>query len=117
MDLGKRVAFLPTTKNGRSRHVLLSSRAVRVIVSTNSSRPGCVLPIGIVAMEAVFSRAARRADLGSLHFHDLCHTATSRIARRLPNIIELASVTGQAWLQILKRYFRQQVAEITPKLD
>ena len=116
VDLVRRVAFLPMTKNGRPRYVPLSSRAVRVIESTGSPRPGRVFPIGIAAMEAAFSRAARRAHLHGLHFHDLRHTATSRISRRLPNVIELASVTGHESLQMLKRYFHPQASEIALKL-
>jgi integrase len=40
-----------------------------------------------------------------LRFHDLRHTATSRLAEKLPNLIELASVTGHQTLQMLKRYY------------
>ena len=116
VDLVRRVAFLPMTKNGRPRYVPLSSRAVRVIESTGSPRPGRVFPIGIAAMEAAFSRATRRAHLHGLRFHDLRHTATSRISRRLPNVIELASVTGHESLQMLKRYFHPQASEIALKL-
>ena len=116
VDLVRRVAFLPMTKNGRSRYVPLSSRAVHAIQATGSSRPGCIFPIGIAAMEAAFSRATRRAGLHGLHFHDLRHTATSRIARKLPNLIELASVTGHESLQMLKRYFHPQASEIALKL-
>ena len=116
IDLLRRVAFLPMTKNGRQRYVPLSSRAVHVIESTGSPRPGRVFPIGIAAMEAAFSRAAQRAHLHGLRFHDLRHTATSRIARRLPNVIELASVTGHESLQMLKRYFHPRASELALKL-
>ena len=116
VDVARRVAYLPMTKNGRSRYVPLSSRAVRVIESTTSPQPGRVFPVSIAAMEAAFSRATHRAGLHGLHFHDLRHTATSRIARRLPNVIELASVTGHESLQMLKRYFHPEASEIALKL-
>lgn len=116
VDLDSRVAFLPETKNGRSRHVPLSSRAVQAIESAPSPRLGLVFPVGVAAMEASFLRAVRRADLQGLHFHDLRHTATSRIARKLPNVIELAAVTGHESLQMLKRYFHPRASEIARKL-
>lgn len=116
VDLVSRVAFLPTTKNGRPRYVPLSSRALSVLGSIGSPRPGRVFPIGIAAMEAAFLRATRRAGLDGLHFHDLRHTATSRISRKLPNVIELASVTGHESLQMLRRYYHPSAAALAQKL-
>lgn len=39
-----------------------------------------------------------------------------RIARKLPNVIELASATGHETLQMLKRYLHPQAGEIPAKL-
>ena len=114
--LDRRVIFLPLTKNGQSRYVPLSSRAVETIEKLPKSLDGRLFPINIAAMEAAFLKAVRRAGLHGLHFHDLRHTAASRMASKLPNVIELASVTGHTSLQMLKRYYHPKAEELAVKL-
>jgi integrase len=114
--LDRRVVHLPMTKNGQARYVPLSTRAVGTLKGMQSSLGGQVFPIGIAAMEASFLRAVRRADLKDLHFHDLRHTAASRMASKLPNVIELASVTGHASIQMLKRYYHPKAEDLALKL-
>lgn len=114
--LERRVIFLPITKNGQSRYVPLSTRAAETIGRLPESPDGRLFPIGIAAMEANFLKAVRRAGLTNLHFHDLRHTAASRMANKLPNVIELASVTGHASLQMLKRYYHPKPEELAQKL-
>lgn len=116
VHLERRVIFLPMTKNGQSRYVPLSSRAIETIKMLSKSPDGRLFSISIAAMEAAFLRAVRRANLGNLHFHDLRHTAASRMASKLPNVIELASVTGHTSLQMLKRYYHPKAEELARKL-
>ena len=115
IDLSRRVAFLPITKNGSSRHVPLSTRAVEILrqMDRNHER---VFPVNIAAMEANFLRAVRRAGLRDLHFHDLRHTATSRMSKKIPNVIELASITGHTNLSMLRRYYHITADELALKL-
>ena len=116
VDLDRRIAFLPLTKNGQSRRVPLSSRAIATLRDTPSPKNGRVFPVSIAAMEASFYKAVRRAKLDGLHFHDLRHTAATRMAGKLPNVIELASVTGHTSLQMLKRYYHPVAEELAKKL-
>lgn len=116
VNLVHQTAFLPLTKNGTSRYVPLSTRAVETLRNLAQSSDGRVFPIGAAAMEANFLKAVRRAELGNLHFHDLRHTAASRMASKLPNVIELAAVTGHTSLQMLKRYYHPQAADLAKKL-
>lgn len=116
VHLERRVIFLPITKNGQSRYVPLSSRAIETIEKLPKSADDRLFPINIAAMEAAFLRAVRRANLSGLHFHDLRHTGASRMARKLPNVIELASVTGHTSLQMLKRYYHPKAEELALKL-
>ena len=117
VHLDRRVIYLPLTKNGQSRLVPMSRRAVTTIQRLARSPDGRVFPINCAAMEANFLRAARRAGLHGLHFHDLRHTAASRMANKLPNVIELASVTGHTSLQMLKRYYHPKAEDLALKLD
>lgn len=56
------------------------------------------------------------AFLDDLRFHDLRHEATSRMATKIPNVIELASITGHSDLQMLKRYYHPKVEDLAEKL-
>lgn len=116
VDLDQQTVFLPITKNGQSRYVPLSKRAVATLRKVDRSSDGRVFPIGIAAMEANFLKAVRRASLGDLHFHDLRHTGASRMANKLPNVIELAAVTGHTSLQMLKRYYHPKAHDLAVKL-
>jgi integrase len=116
VDLDRRVVFLPLTKNGHSRHVPLSSRAAATLQSMPRDKDERVFPISCAAMEAAFLKAVRRAKLEALHFHDLRHTAASRMSEKLPNVIELAAVTGHRSLQMLKRYCHPRADELARKL-
>lgn len=117
VQLEHRVAFLPITKNGQSRYVPLSSRALEALESIPFKQvDGQVFSISCTAMEASFKKAVIRAGLKNLHFHDLRHTAATRMAKKLPNVIELAAVTGHTSLQMLKRYYHPSAEELARKL-
>ncbi len=67
-------------------------------------------------IESATERARVRAQIPNLRFHDLRHTATSRMAHKLSNVIELASVTGHQTIQMLKRYYHPNAEELARKL-
>jgi hypothetical protein len=116
IDLGRRTAFLPDTKNGQSRTVPLSSTASAILQDLPSSIDGRVFPMSACAVSAAFSRAAERAGIQEVRFHDLRHIAITRIAQKLPNLIELAAVSGHKNVAMLKRYYHPNAAELAIKL-
>ena len=116
IDFEKRTVYLPLTKNGQSRSVPLSTRALETLRAMSRTLDGRVFPISIAAMEASFLRAVRRSNLHGLHFHDLRHTAATRMSSKLPNVIELAAVTGHISLQMLKRYYHPNAVDLAVKL-
>jgi integrase len=116
VDLARQIAFLPITKNGKTRTVPLSSQAVSVLACLSRSEDGRVFPMSYMAVHAAFKRACARAGIVDLHFHDLRHCATSRLAEKLPNVIELASVTGHQTIQMLKRYYHPNPEVLAKKL-
>ena len=105
VDLNRRVAHLPLTKNGESRDVPLSRAAIDVLRDLPRSIDGRVFPITADALKKAFTRACKRAEIDDLHFHDLRHEATSRLALRVPNVILLARITGHKDLKMLNRYY------------
>lgn len=114
--LSDRFVRLHDTKNGESRDVPLSTRAYEVLAGLPRHISGRVFPITADAVKKVFIRAVQRADLGNLHFHDLRHEATSRIAEKLDNVLELSAVTGHKTLTMLKRYYHPRAKDLAKKL-
>ena len=109
VDLEKRIAFLPITKNGESRGVPLSTRAVAILRGLPTSTTGRVFgALTVEALKQSFRRAVRRAGIAGLRLHDLRHEATSRLFEKGLNVMEVASVTGHKKLQMLKRYASQR---------
>ncbi len=116
IDLQRRVAYLPETKNGSPRAVPLSSRAIEILQSLPRSLDGRVFPVTANALKLAWAHAVKRAGLDNLRFHDLRHEATSRLAERLPNVIELPAVTGHKDLRMLKRYYHPRAEDLAKKL-
>lgn len=116
VDLQKRIAYLPITKNGTSRVVPLSSQAVGVLVQLPRDISGLVIPMKAAALHACFKRACTRSDLSDFHWHDLRHTAISHLSKKLPNLIELAAVSGHRSLAMLKKYYHPSATELALKL-
>ena len=134
IDFKKSTAYLSLTKNGEAREVPLSSRAIATLKKMPRSIDNQVFPITQNALQMAWERAVLRAKkayqsdcldgnakpcplfLSNLRFHDLRHEATSRLAEKLSNILELASVTGHKDLQMLKRYYHPRATELAKKL-
>jgi len=116
IDLAAQTAYLPVSKNGHPRKVPLSRDAVAVLSAVPVNDSGRVFGISAQTLAAAFKRARVRACVPALRFHDLRHTATSRMADKLPNVIELAAVTGHRSLQMLKRYYHPSAEALAKKL-
>lgn len=114
--LNERFIRLHDTKNGETRDVPLSTRAVEILKNLPRHESGRVFPTTGEALKRVFMRACKRAGIEDLHFHDLRHEATSRISERLDNILELSSVTGHKTVQMLKRYYHPRATDLAKKL-
>lgn len=117
IDLTRRIAHLPDTKNGESRTVPLSSAAIKVLRGLPRSLNGQVFPgLTTEAIKLAFVRARRNAGLEDLHFHDLRHEATTRLFEKGLNIMEVASITGHKDLRMLRRYTHLRAEDLARKL-
>lgn len=116
VDLKAHTAFLEITKNGDSRTVPLSKKAVSILRTIGKSEKGAVFPTSPEAVKKAWKRACAQAKIADLHFHDLRHEAASRLAEKLPNLIELGAVTGHRDLRSLKRYYHPRTADLVRKL-
>lgn len=136
VDLEKRTAHLPDTKNGTTRTVPLSSAAVALIQPAGNIKPlrkGKVFPTTASAIKQSFSRAVARGRrlyltecekagtepesgfLEDLTFHDLRHEATIRLAEKL-QMHELMRVTGHKDTRMLARYYHPRAEDLARKL-
>ena len=116
VDLQARTAFLADTKNGDSRTVPLSTSALQILTALPRHISGLVIPVKYFTLDAAFKRACTRAAMNDVRFHDLRRTAITRMAERLPNVIELAAVSGHKSLMVLKRYYRPSAKNLALKL-
>lgn len=117
IDLNRRTACLPDTKNGESRTVPLSTTAATVLCDLPRSISGPVFPgLTTEAIKRAYIRATRTAGLYNLRFHDLRHEATTRLFEKGLNIMEVASVTGHKDLRMLRRYTHLKAEDLAKKL-
>lgn len=136
LDLTNKVFKLyhTETKNGEGRGVPLSPAALNVLQALPHLKDGRVFSLKKDSITQAFSRAVVRARenylvkcaasgkeaiktwLIDIRFHDLRHAATSRLAEKIPNVIELASITGHKDLQTLKRYYHPKAEDLAKKL-
>ena len=116
VNFEKSVAYLPITKNGDSRYVPLSSKAIRIIKSLPRGIDGRVFPLNKGTVSILFLRAVRRAKVEDFHFHDLRHTAITRLASIFSNPMEIAAISGHKSLSMLKRYTHLKAEDLVKKL-
>ncbi len=116
VDLKRRTAHLPETKNGNARTVPLSSRAVAVLEALPCNLDGRVFGTTYDGAHQAFVRACRRADIEDLRFHDLRHEAITRLAEQGLTILELQAISGHKTMQMLLKYTHLRAEDLALKL-
>lgn len=116
VNLNEQFVHLEDTKNGESRNVPLSSRAIETLKALPRALDGRVLPITPEALKNAFERARKRANLEHFNFHDLRHEAVSRLFERGWNVMEVAAVSGHKDLQSLKRHTNLKASDLAKKM-
>ena len=117
VDLKRRIAYLPLTKNGSSREVPLSTKAAQVLARqrqrNDTTSPFPVTPNGF---RLAWERLRGRAGLSDLCFHDLRHEAISRFFELGLNIPEVAVISGHKDPSMLFRYTHLRAEEMMGRL-
>ena len=119
VDLDRRLAHLPMTKNGHARDVPLSRAAMRLIEQVRPLRDdsGSVFQICSDTLDALFRKAKARALIEDLHFHDTRREALTRLADKV-DVMTLAKISGHRDLRILQNtYYAPDMANVAPLLD
>lgn len=117
-DAEQRAVHLDLTKNGDSRSVPLSSKALRWLefLATDREPDEKIIPLTSESLGLYFRQVRKDAGLADLHFHDTRHEAATRLSKKLSNVLELSAVTGHRSLQSLKRYYNPTAADLAAKL-
>ncbi len=116
IDFIRRTIFLQLTKNGASRTVPLSTHAIQILTEIPRSIDGRVFPVTHEVVSQAFDRARKQAGAKDIRFHDLRHMAITKLAEKLPNLIELSAVSGHKSLAMLKRYYHPDPQLLAEKL-
>ena len=115
--LTKRIAHLPITKNGSSRDVPLSKRAIEIIEKLKGIDEKSVFNVDAKTLDVLFRRARDKCEIEDLHFHDTRREALTRISKKVP-VEMLAKISGHKDLRILLNvYYRPEMSDIASMLD
>ena len=122
VDLDRRVAHLPKTKNGHARDVPLSLEAVRILNQLKGHDP--VFGLTAANLDALFRKLKARALITGLHFHDSRAEALTRMATPKEkggkgiDVMTLAKISGHRDLRILlNTYYRTDMSDVAGLLD
>ena len=116
VNIEDRTAFLPKTKNGKSRTVALSSRAVELLGCLTKSKKGACFGLKSSQITANFTILVNKTLIEDLNFHDTRHEAITRLAKKMP-VLALARNTGHTDIKKLMVYYNETGAEIAKLLD
>jgi len=101
------VAVLTDTKNGTSRRVPLSQRAIELFGEGFNLTPR--------QLDVHWRNLNKLAGIKDLHFHDTRHTAITKLSKKL-NVLELARMVGHKDIRMLQVYYNEPAEEIAKKL-
>jgi len=125
VNLANRTIHLPDTKNGESRTIPLSTRALNAIQSLPrsingrifSAKPGSIRSAFLIALnKAQNTQPNSQTFLQELRFHDLRHEAVSKLFEKGLNPIEVGWISGHKTMQMLNRYTHLKAEHIVQKL-
>jgi len=115
IDFTKRLARLEDTKNGESRDVPLTNRALEIV---NKYRfKDQLFKIHRNKFRHYFEQACKRADVKNFRFHDLRACAITNLFLDGWSIAEVSVVSGHKTWSELKRYTRIQPTDLVKKIN
>lgn len=117
-DIFDRHVHLPKTKNGDSRNVPLTKKALALLdlIDHDGSK---LIPQSENAFRLMWERRKAKVGLEDIHFHDARHEAITRFVNNQKLPVEvLAKVTGHKNIKMLvNTYYNPDVNDIADMLD
>ena len=117
VDLQRRTAHLPRTKNGYARTVPLTNGAMEILLKmdrTLSSK--LVFNVSSDQLKMCWRRIMIKTELEDLHFHDFRHEAVSRLFEMGLSMPEVALISGHRDPRMLLRYTHLVPFQLAEKL-
>jgi integrase len=115
VDLDVSVAHLLKTKNGDTREVPLSPKAVEIIKGLLADGRKSLFLVSKESRDALFRKARNKTNIHNLHFHDSRSEGISRLSKVM-DVLELARVVGHRDIRSLMFYYRADAAAIARRL-
>lgn len=115
VDLHRRTAHLPRTKNGYARTIPLTNGAIAVL-EKQSHRNSLVFEVSSDALKMCWRRIIAKTGIKDLHFHDLRHEAISRFFEMGLSMPEVALISGHRDPRMLMRYTHLVPYKLAQKL-
>lgn len=117
IDMEKRTAHLPRTKNGTARTVPLSTRAISILRALPRQLIGTTFELTKDQITDRMRTTIKRAGIKDLRFHDLRHEATSRLFENTDlGMMEISRITGHKSLSMLSRYTHLRAENLAVRL-
>lgn len=117
VDLQRRTAHLPRTKNGYARTVPLTNGAMEVLFKQDRRMEAkLVFNVTSDALKMCWRRIMIKTQLDDLHFHDLRHEAVSRLFEMGLSMPEVALISGHRDPRMLMRYTHLVPYQLAQKL-
>ncbi|MBI1619674.1 site-specific integrase [Aquamicrobium zhengzhouense] len=121
IDLPRSALTIHESKNGYSRTIPLTTRAIAVLDEVRLLVDGGVrqqvFPMSPIALRLAWDRLTTRAGIDDLNFHDLRHEAISRFFELGLTTPEVASISGHRDMRMLFRYAHASQARLAEKLS
>lgn len=115
LDLVRSLARIRPGKTGVGRTLPLTPRA-REALRPWCAGSGLLFDIHPDTVTHQFARLCRRAGVEELRWHDLRHTAITRLSERGLDALEVAQISGHRDLAMLMRYSHLSAAKLAEKL-
>lgn len=108
VDFARGVIHVRDTKTAKNRVVPMNA-AVREMLERQPKKSGHVFPSPktggqLVDIKRPFGMACEAAGIADLRFHDLRHTAATRLADAGVNVVVIAEILGHSDIRTTKRY-------------
>jgi integrase len=122
VDFGSRTVYLADTKNGHSRTVPLSTRAIEALHRVISPHASKVFAQHPGTIRAAFAATLRQLNdpqhhpTQALRFHDLRHEAVTRLFEKGLNPIEVGMISGHRSMSMLQRYAHLRAEDLVRRL-
>jgi integrase len=116
VDFENHVVQIAETKNGYSREVPLSKKALRMLRQQEHLCGDTVFPITENFHRYHWQRITKNAEIENLRFHDLRHEAISRFFEQGLSVAEVALISGHRDVRQLFRYTHLRAMDIVKKL-